>query len=562
MKLNKIRFIKHIVLEGLDIDFCINGAPSSTILLAGENGTGKTSILNAIFNLSKLQPSSIGDGENIIFNISLSTTEAESISKHPNVKLPSDQVIDSNIEVEVLGEGRQDWNRIKIRGTVQGNRLNLPGHLFSDEKFKKTFRLMYSNVAINFAPRDIISVTAKNIDELEESQATSQNTATEITQLLIDIQALDDADLSKWVRDHRGIPVGDEILDKRISRFQEAFSLIFPTKKYKEIRNFNNQKKVVFTENEKECFIENLSSGEKQIVFRGGFFLKDTGTSQGSISIIDEPEISLHPKWQLKIIEFYKTILDINNADKHSQMIIATHSPFIMHNYDRSNDKVVILKKNADGNIEVSESPSFYGWKSEEAIKEAFSISPNEKFDSPLILVEGETDEKYISAAITELNFNLKGTEVKWVGRISENGNAEFTGDNALNHTISFARANPNAIKRPLVLLFDSDTKKQQADYENLAVRTMPLCEENETIKKGIENLLIIPEDIDMSQFVDERNKVDAYGITNTIRTLNKTRLCDHLIDNTKNGSYNGVFGNFTTLLESLEQTIQHLEKC
>jgi len=45
---------------------------------------------------------------------------------------------------------------------------------------------------------------------------------------------------------------------------------------------------------------------------------------ENSIILIDEPEISLHPKWQTEIMKIYA------NIGKNNQFIITTHSPFII----------------------------------------------------------------------------------------------------------------------------------------------------------------------------------------------------------------------------------------
>ena len=559
MKLQKLKFNNHKTLGNLEIDFCVDGEPMSTVIIAGENGTGKTTILNTIYNLSGLQPTNIDQDEGLTYFLSLSQMQIDAIQNNPGIQFQSGQEIEEDIVLEVAPSERQDWSRFKITGKSQGQDITLPPSLFAESEFRKVLRLLYSNVAINFTPKNITSVTAKNIDEVTSSQITSQNTATEITQLLIDIQALDDADLSRWVRDNRGKAVQEDVLDKRISRFQEAFSIMFPKKRYKEIVNFKNQKKVVFTDNGKDCYIEDLSSGEKQIVFRGGFFLKDTHPTSGAISIIDEPEISLHPKWQLNIVDFYKSILEVENKLNHSQMIIATHSPFILHNHNRSNDKIIVLKQSSSGDICVADEPEFFGWTHEEAIKEAFSISPDQEDSKPLVLVEGETDEKYINAAIELLDVDIGDTEVKWVGRISENGNAEFTGDKALNHTMAFVKANPSVITRPVILLYDSDTRKPESNHKNMAVRVMPFCNDS-NIRKGIENLLNLPDELDMTTYLDEHNKVDDYGVPNTIRSLNKNRLCDHLIEASRSQHYDDVFRNFGGLIQSMINTINELK--
>jgi len=561
MKLNYIKFNDHKVLGNLEIDFCINGKPVSTIFIAGENGTGKTTLLDSIYKLANLQPNSVLEGEGITYGLTLSEQQIEAVSKHPNVNVPGGGLINELIEVQLKPEGRQDWSRIIISGTEDVHNITLPSHLFSDEEFKKEFRFLYSNVEINFNPQNIKSVTSKNIDEITTSQTTNKNTATEITQLLIDIQSLDDADLSKWTRENRGKPAGDDILDKRIRRFQKAFSKMFPNKKYKEIINHNSHKKVIFSENGKECFIEDLSSGEKQIVFRGGFFLKDTGSINGALSIIDEPEISLHPSWQLKIMDYYKSILGIEDCKNQEQLIVATHSPFILHNYNRANDKIIVLNTLESGEIEVSQEPSFYGWSHEQAIQEAFSLSIDPAIKTPLILVEGETDEKYLNAAANILGVDLKGTEIKWVGRLNERGNAEFTGDKALNQTLAFAKANPDTVNRPLILLYDSDTNKSESEHGNIYVRAMPFINDR-IMKKGIENLLNLPETLDISDYYDVRDKTDEYGATSTIKSLNKNKLCDYLIEGSLRGDFVHIFRDFSDLFCRIDNAVESLKNC
>ena len=92
-----------------------------------------------------------------------------------------------------------------------------------------------------------------------------------------------------------------------------------------------------------EIPIDNLSTGEKQIVYRGCFLLKDVNATNGAFVFIDEPEISLHPKWQMKIMDYYKGIFTDESGQQTSQIFAVTHSPFIIHNDNRSNDKVIIL---------------------------------------------------------------------------------------------------------------------------------------------------------------------------------------------------------------------------
>ena len=66
--------------------------------------------------------------------------------------------------------------------------------------------------------------------------------------------------------------------------------------------------------------------------------------SNNSIILIDEPELSLHPKWQQRIIEVYKKI------GENNQIILATHSPHILGSV--SNENIFLLYRDEKGKIE------------------------------------------------------------------------------------------------------------------------------------------------------------------------------------------------------------------
>ena len=69
--------------------------------------------------------------------------------------------------------------------------------------------------------------------------------------------------------------------------------------------------------------IENLSSGEKQILIL--FTYIKFNNKLGKLFIIDEPELSLHPRWQETFLDGIKTIMPAN-----TQLLFATHSPAIV----------------------------------------------------------------------------------------------------------------------------------------------------------------------------------------------------------------------------------------
>lgn len=263
---------------------------------------------------------------------------------------------------------------------------------------------IFSDVEINFQGKNTFSVTSKELDEeILGIKKSNNKLSQEITQLLIDIKSVDNEEVNNWQEENGWGNPPEHLKNRRSKRFKNAFENMFDSKKYKGVVTVDNSKKVAFTEKDKVIYIENLSSGEKQIVYRGSFCLKDKSKLDGSIAMIDEPEISLHPEWQKKIVPFYQDIFSNESNQQTSQLFIVTHSPFIIHNTNRINDKVIILKKDESGNPVVSDDNKFYGWSNEKVVKEAFNIDEfikDTKSFKPLIITEGKTDCKHIEAAI------------------------------------------------------------------------------------------------------------------------------------------------------------------
>ena len=183
----------------------------------------------------------------------------------------------------------------------------------------------------------------------------SNNLGTEIQQLFIDIHTNDANDLQNWVDEHEGLVPPPEIKNVRINRFKRAFSTVFDNLNFHRIITENNAKKAMFKKNEQEIDIASLSSGEKQIVFRGAFLLRNQQSIKGNTILIDEPEISLHPKWQAKIFDYYKKLFMDESNNQTSQLFIATHSQYVLDSALSNMDNTsIILMKRTNSRIEMN----------------------------------------------------------------------------------------------------------------------------------------------------------------------------------------------------------------
>lgn len=530
MKFKKISFDNHPILGNISFDFTDrNGYAIDTIIIAGENGCGKSVLLDELFNYN---PSSIYSNKVGIIStvVELSQIELKKIQEGSNFKnnnLPP--IFGNTIIIKQDFSISQTWNQCKVNyHSSPNNEETTYGYIFNIENFN-LFKPVFSDVEINFTPRNISNVTSSNIDEIiSGSIKSSNNIATEITQLLIDIDNLDNADLAKWVKKNPKMAPSEDVISVRMKRFTNAFHSIFPNKRYVGIDNNNGRKVVEFEEFGKRMPIERLSSGEKQIVFRGGFLLRNQKTTEGSVVLVDEPEISLHPKWQLEIMAFLKHLF-MKDGSQTSQLIVATHSPFIIHNTTRVNDKVIVMKKNSDGTKIVSKNPEYYSWTESQIIQEAFNIQATIEDKKINVFLEGETDEKYYNRAMDVFGIDKEKISFKWIGRNTEKGKSENTGVGALNNAVLFFKANSQITSAPIIMLYDCDTNKGSEDCQNLHIRTMTENSANTTYKKGVENLLILPTDFNKEKYYSSKEKEDDYGAVTITKSLDKMKLCDDI---------------------------------
>lgn len=113
--------------------------------------------------------------------------------------------------------------------------------------------------------------------------------------------------------------------------------------------------KVYFENNEgNEIEFNDLSSGEKTLITKLAVLYLQSSKLNGKIVLIDEPETSLHPSWQTKILKLYKTISENCNC----QVIIATHSPHIISSTPSESLRVL---RDEEGKIKCYTSNNSYG---------------------------------------------------------------------------------------------------------------------------------------------------------------------------------------------------------
>ena len=518
-KIRKIKYQGHPILKDLELDFCgKDGNAIDTIILAGENGTGKSTILNTLYEISTYK-----------------------VNYPMTIELEHDEeIVTIRYYLKELNNGGSLYYINDGRGMDEyiGN---------NNFKHKYQFSGIFSDVDIIFHAREVSNVTSMTLDSAKGSQRSTENLPTQINQLIVDIQSDDDSNLADAVR--KAVKMNRSINNLssygRMSRFTFAFNKIFENLTYSRIKTIDGKKVIVFQKNGEEISIDDLSSGEKQIVYRGCFLLKDKNSTNGAFVFIDEPEISLHPNWQKKIVDYYKSIFSDENRQT-SQIFIVTHSPFIIHNDTRRDDKVLILSRNDKGDIIVNDKPEYYKCNSIEAVEDAFKITfPFQ--EQSIVYLEGRTDERYFNRALEVYGYNVK-FQFKWIGNIDSRGEEVNTGKEALNKAVCFLRS--RNLKKKSVCLYDCDAAKKREEINNIITMSIPKFTNSAGINVGIENALVL-DGIDLEPYKKYRESRDGYGMLKKVPDFQKMHCCEDICkldpDRLK-----AVFSNLKTVIDEL----------
>lgn len=252
------------------------------------------------------------------------------------------------------------------------------------------------------------------------------------------------------------------------------------------------------------------------------------------IVIIDEIDAHLHSNL------LYEVLPKLIKLFPKIQFIISAHSPIFLLGMEREfGEKNYDIIEMPNGNFIKAERFNEFMKSYEYYTKtKKFEDSINDRLKKnsrPLVLTEGETDPKYIKAALELLGRNdlLESIDIEWVGTYTGKGNGTLnSGDSGLNNTYKVFKANPSMLKAKLMLLYDCDTNKEDKIDGNIVIRRIKKNEENKICKKGIENLL--PDIVFEEKFYNTISTTDDYGAKSSHSTLEKVKLCEYLCEEKK----------------------------
>lgn len=261
MYLSHLHIKNHEILGSFDIDF-INkktNKPYSIVAFVGENGCGKTTLLNEIYNYQKSEY--INDRE---FRDQFSIVPYKSLYLWQN-----------SLYKTAMRE---------VRKTIDGKDIN---NVISGE--------------INYSFGKMSGPLTNNND---------------------------------------GVEIINKLGDKTLSK-------MFLTGEIEEACSSLELLKVI--DGKKHGYdIEHFSSGQQELVLK----LKDLKQLNSSIDsiLVDEPEISLHPRWQKEVLDIIIDLTTDVNGDR-PQIFVATHSEKVLESLLNRDDALIIRLYKEDGEI-------------------------------------------------------------------------------------------------------------------------------------------------------------------------------------------------------------------
>ena len=332
MKIKNLHIKEFKGLRDISINFEKNDEPLDLVVLAGSNGSGKTRVLESILKYFQ---------DNLNY-------------KQNNIEVG---IFYEEKEKNCISNVRDFFSELESFSYCEANNPLHEKHIEIKNKLDILPKIIYVPTEINFQKMDVASTTL--VQEYKFINVVNTN-------LIKDIPSYIATKMISAMLKNKNEKVGD-VQKKVFNEINEIFENLSIDVKVEDIPQ-DGRNITLFTNSSGDEFdINELSSGEKQLFLRT-LAIKMLNP-ENSIILIDEPELSLHPKWQQRIVDVYRKI------GKNNQIIIATHSPHILGSVKKKN--IMLLDKNDDGEIIVKtghELYNSYGQPTDRVLKDIMGL--------------------------------------------------------------------------------------------------------------------------------------------------------------------------------------------
>jgi hypothetical protein len=198
--------------------------------------------------------------------------------------------------------------------------------------------------------------------------------------------------------------LSDENDLKSLKKYNSILKNLYQIGLLSEIKlEFSNSTELHYT-------LEESSSGEHNLITSFIGFMATV--KPNCLLLIDEPEISLHPNWQMRYVSFIKELFN-NDHYKNSHIIINSHSNFIVSDLEGQSSKIIGLKKE-NGKIAIVDLPrnlNTFGWSVEEILLKVFNVTSVRNYfiaEKLGIMLDFIADEENNQTSIKDKYFELE----------------------------------------------------------------------------------------------------------------------------------------------------------
>jgi len=319
MKIKKINIKKFKIFDSVEFNFTDeNDKALDKIVLAGINGTGKTTFLELIVSafVENIKNNNYNNAEYFGLDLELLPDEQKSFENFQNNTNNNDLlqygILNSNnLELSFAVADKifikNEDSEIEELDVIETDTLSYFKQFILSNDFG--FKIAYLH---DFTTS--IEIKNKNILKLLDFNKLEEN-------LEIYFQKV----ITKQLFENRNLTAA-KVIQLQIDKINNILENIETMSK---IEDIDNNKLIFKNFKGDKLFLKDLSAGEKQLFYRA-IYLSALNLNN-CIILVDEPELSLHPTWQKNILKLY------DNIGKNNQIIVATHSPHILGNTNPEN---------------------------------------------------------------------------------------------------------------------------------------------------------------------------------------------------------------------------------
>jgi len=318
LKIRKIKFLNEAQLGDLELDFLNSqtGLPYQNIVFVGDNGVGKTNLLRSLLEI-------------------ISSTTRSYIYRYIEYEL-SGRVCRFE-RLRDYDDAEHDY-RFQLYD-AETNHIYMISPLEDD--YPEELRPRSEGIIMSCSNNDHFAKKGDDFSSMIERLVNLQNEDS-INYAYYNIQH-DDAPL-KW---------SEFFQRSKMKTFADSFNAFFEDMKYFGMGFSDRHKKVIgFTKYGTQIDMQSLSSGEKQIIERTVPILEIMTEQKDNLLFIDEPEMSLHPKWQEKVHSYFKQLFTDASGFQQNQIFIASHSSAFLKKAMMDETSLVVRLINHNGKVE------------------------------------------------------------------------------------------------------------------------------------------------------------------------------------------------------------------